>query len=195
MNSASTDMYIDCNICGQTDKRTNMKILNGKEVCSTCSSDIANELAKQHASLGITGVPLAFCCSLLGATLAAAVWSGIAISSGYEIGYVAVLVGFLAGQGAILPVAGSRGKTLQMIAVFSALVGLVLAKFIIFDYYVVEDFRASGETGVNYFSPGLIPVFIITVPKMLSPFDLLWLFLAFTTAWRIPAPVKVVQQD
>src|SRR5262245_8545103 len=71
--------------------------VNGQQVCAVCASQVEKELAASKGSA--FGFLPAAVGGLVGAVAGGLAWAAIAIMSGYEIGYVAVLVGWLAGHG------------------------------------------------------------------------------------------------
>lgn len=162
--------------------------LNGNPACDSCVAQVQAELAAEQE----TGArfPLALAGGAAGALVGAIIWAVIVVATNYEIGYVAVLVGFLAGRGVNLGAGKGRGQSLQIAAAGMAVFGLFIAKYFIFAHFVVSDPRGA-ELGLSYFSPGLVIVFLENIGSTLSPFDLLWIAFALMTAWRIPAPSKI----
>ena len=122
----------------------------------------------------------------LGAVIAGAVWAVIVVLTDYEIGYLAVGVGFLAGLGVKLGSGDAHGVRLQWVAVGCTLFGLLAAKYFIYAHFFTS---AAAEEGVSigYFNPVTLSAFPGMFFEMLSLFDLLWVFLAVSSAWRIPA--------
>ena len=174
-----------CSLCGiELEPGSNVTV-GGHASCATCLEQLQSELAESQAGAG--SVPLGLLGTLAGAGLGAAVWAGIAIATDYEIGYVAVLVGFLAGKGATLATGGAHGKPLQLVSAVGAVVGLLVAKYAIFAYafkeYVAEEF----DEVVGYLDPEILEAFFEALGEMTGLFDLLWIFLAVSTAWRAPA--------
>jgi hypothetical protein len=132
--------------------------------------------------------------AMLGAGAAAlvggALWALIVVGTGYVIGYMAWGVGLLAGFAVVYSAGGRRGVPLQVLAVGASLLGITLGKYLTFYYFLKQAIanRQGAEIAarIPIVSKGLILVFVDALPKMLSPFDLLWVVLAVLTAWRIP---------
>jgi len=132
--------------------------------------------------------------AVLGGGLAAAVggsiWALIVIATGYEIGIVAWGIGILAGLGVVLFSKGQRGLPLQLIAVFTGALGVVIGKYGTFFYFfrkaIEGKFGAEAASNVGFFSEKAVDSFSQNIASMLSPFDLLWVALAVMTAWKIP---------
>jgi hypothetical protein len=67
--------------------------------------------------------------ALAGALLGAAVWAGVSSATGFQIGYMAVLVGFLSGYG-MRTLGGGRDRADGFIAGAVALAGCVLGNLL-----------------------------------------------------------------
>lgn len=125
-----------------------------------------------------------------GAGLVAAVVGGVAWGlvvkwSGYEIGIVAWGIGFLAGAAVVTATRGGKGQVLQAVAVVSALVGILLGKYLGFAFAIQEQADEVGlELGL--FSAELRAFFREDLGSVFGLFDLLWIGLAVYTAWRAP---------
>lgn len=160
----------------------------GGSVCARCLEQRAAQTATAPR------FPLALLGGAVGALLGAGVWTAISVFTNFEVGYVAVLVGFLAGRGVKLgagsvagSVAGSAaGKGLQVAAAGFALFGLVAAKYFTFAHFFAQSLAEDGVQA-GPFHPEILAVFPHALPEMLSLFDLLWVALAMTTAWKGPA--------
>lgn len=68
--------------------------------------------------------------SVLGGAIGAAVWAAIAYFTGFEVGYVAVGVGFLAGLGMSAGAKDDTGTTSGILAAVIALVAIASGKYI-----------------------------------------------------------------
>jgi hypothetical protein len=127
---------------------------------------------------------------LLAAIIGGAVWGGIAIFTGYEVGYVALGVGFLCGLGVVLFTGGKKGMPLQMIAVVTSVLGIVIGKYMSFfdavKGVVAEERGAEAVATMSMFSMEMVQFFGENITAMASGFDALWIILAVYTAWSIP---------
>lgn len=174
-----------CALCGVSLAGAQAYAVNGHPSCASCAEQIHAELLDKQAGGG--AAPLGLVGALLGGALGALVWAGITLSTEYEIGYVAVLVGFLAGKGASLLTGGGHGRLLQVLAVIGAVGGLVGAKYAMFSYGFVEYVQAEyGET-LGWFDPEIVEAFPEALREMTNAFDILWIVFAVGAAWRVPA--------
>lgn len=154
---------------------------SGVAICDGCSGRQA-----AASGSGAPRLPLALAGGAVGALVGAGVWAAIAVFTNFEVGYVAVLVGYLAGLGVRLGAGGARGKALQVMAAGLALGGLVVAKYFTFAHFFAQMLAEEGIQA-GPFHPEILTVFPRALPEMLSPFDLLWVALAMATAWKAPA--------
>lgn len=131
--------------------------------------------------------------ALIGAAIAAVlggvVWGLIVLATDYEIGFMAIGIGLLAGL-SVNYLSGKRGPALQVVAVLAAVAGIVVGKYFTF-YSVFRDLVGlelgpDAAQGVSFFSPFLMGTFISSIPAIASPYDILWIILAVVAAWRLP---------
>lgn len=132
---------------------------------------------------------------LVGATLGGAIWAAVAYFTEYEIGYIAIAVGFLAGAFAVLFSGGRRGIPIQLVAVLTALLGIVAGKYAAF--YMIgiktineqagQDFTTEIFKLVPPFDPEIIRGIAEGIVQSLQPIDALFVILAAFAAIRIAA--------
>ena len=132
---------------------------------------------------------------ILGGSLAAvaggAAWAGIGIATDYELGILAWGIGLICGFGVIMFSQGKRGLPLQIVAVVTSVLGVVIGKYGYFYYYFREGLlsREDGAelvTQYSLFSVDTIQMFTENMSLVMSGYDLLWVGLAVYTAWGIP---------
>src|SRR5688572_20442239 len=174
-----------CDICSATIRQGEERFVNGRRVCAECAADPKNAAAAaalrppdahapedggaREVQAGVVGT--------LGALLGGAVWAVIVVLTDYEIGYLAVLVGFLAGLGVKFGAGGGHGIRLQWIAIAATIFGLIATKYFIFAHFFTS--AAVGEgVSLGYFSGVTLSAFPSMLGEMLSLFDALWVFLA-----------------
>ncbi len=127
---------------------------------------------------------------LIAAVIGGAIWGGIAIWTGYEIVYVAWGVGLFCGFGVVMMSKGQRGMSLQIVAVISGILGILIGKYMIVHNIVTtvvgEDQGAAAAEAISLFSMDMASFFVTNLGSVASGFDLLWIALAVFTAWSIP---------
>jgi hypothetical protein len=125
----------------------------------------------------------------LGAALVGgAAWGLIVKITGYEVGVIAWGIGFVAGTAVVFATRGAKGPELQAIAIASALVGILLGKYLSFAFDVQDQAEELGFT-IGLFSSEMFRIFRENLGDAFGLFDLLWVGLAVVTAWRVPQVV------
>jgi hypothetical protein len=128
---------------------------------------------------------------VLAAVIGGAVWAGIAIASEYELGILAWGIGLICGLGVIMFASGKKGMPLQIVAVVTSALGIVIGKYGTF-YYYFQDGLLQAENGAalaaeyGLLSLNMFLTFVANLPAMAGIYDLLWIGLAMYTAWGIP---------
>ncbi|MDQ3366138.1 MAG: hypothetical protein M3680_11995 [Myxococcota bacterium] len=181
-----------CSLCNARVPREHLRYVNAQPACRGCTHQLLAELAEQRPAA--KHYPLAFAGGLAGAIVGAAVWAGIAVVTDFEVGYVAILVGFLAGLGVRIAARTKRSLGMQLMASALAIVGLLVAKYMILAHVIVDLAKGEG-VAVSYFDPRIFDVFPMALKEMLSPFDALWLILAVGAAYRVPQPSQIDVQE
>lgn len=179
---------VPCELCSAKVSASETKLANGHRICAACARQLETELAQAAAPVEVFPRPVLL--GALGALSGAAVWTLVVVITDWEIGYLAVLVGFLAGYGVKYGAHGAHGRSLQKAAVACAFGGLVASKYLLFAHFFATAAKAEG-LALGFFSPQTIAAFPNALAHMLSPFDLLWLFIALSSAWRVPAAPRV----
>jgi hypothetical protein len=165
---------------------------NGKTLVEVVRQQLIGQAEKEQLSAGSVVVALlaAGIASIVGGLL----WGLFVKVTDHEIGYMATGIGLLSGF-AIVWFSDRRGTLLQIIAVFSALVGIGIGKYLSF-FAVLKDYLALeyGEVavqGLSALSPEAIQIFFSAIGELFSPYDILWVVLAIIAAWRIPRGVGI----
>lgn len=151
-----------------------------------------DDIMRQDVDSASLAIVPALIGGLLGALVGGGLWAVIAVITKYEIGWIAIGVGFLAGGGVVL-LGRQRGIPFQVIAVAMAVVGLGIGKYLIFFFLgrqeIIDQFgvEAWDAVGFTLTSPEIIQGFFETLGESLQAIDLLFLGLAILTAWGIPS--------
>jgi len=122
---------------------------------------------------------------LVAAIVGGIIWGLIVKISDYEVGFVAWGIGFIAGTAIVFATRGAKGPRLQVIAVVSALLGILLGKYLSYAFVVQEEAESFGAS-IGLVSGDMFRFFREDLDVVFSFFDLLWVGLAVFTAWRIP---------
>lgn len=178
----------NCKLCEAPICSNCRQRVNDKLVCKNCLRQVVEELKAENA--GAEKIPMAIFGGVAGSILGGVGWALISILTGFAIGYVAVGVGFLTGYGVFYASGKKKGRTLQIIAVASSLLGLVIGKYFIVAHAVRELIKKEDPNAElpSYVSGKIIGLFAEHFSSFFRPFDILWIVLAFLTAWRILKP-------
>ena len=136
---------------------------------------------------------------MLASIIAGIAWGALTVLTKREFGYAAIGVGWLSGFAVSKFTGNKKGRPLQVIAVASSLVGLLIGKYISFFYIfkdIVKDkYGEAVSSTMSIFSPVNIGIFF---EGLFSPqgfkdifFEILWIVLAFWAAWAATKPVKI----
>ena len=135
-----------------------------------------------------TGSPaLAIPAALVAAIAGGVAWALIVKWTGYEIGIAAWGIGFLTGTAVVFATRGGKGGVLQAIAIVSALLGILLGKYLGYAFDIQEQADEAG-IDIGLFSSEMRTFFREDVDQVFGLFDLLWAGFAVYTAWRVPQP-------
>jgi hypothetical protein len=142
-------------------------------------------LVSEERSAASLFVP-AILSGLAAAIVGGVVWGLIVKWTDYEIGFAAWGIGFLAGVAVLAATRGARGLPFQAIAIVSALVGILIGKYLSFVWVLQE--AAEGVVDISVFSSDTVDVFLEELDLVFDWIDLLWVGLAVFTAWRTLQP-------
>ena len=135
-------------------------------------------------------IPLTVLGGGLAALVGGSLWGLIVILTGHVIGYMALGIGLLSGYAVVLFARGKKGLPYQVIAVLSSVLGIAIGKYAIFFHFskkaVASRYGEAVAANLSLFSDKVLQIFFWNIGSMLSPYDILWVFLAVITAWRIP---------
>lgn len=122
--------------------------------------------------------------------ISGAAWGFIVIATGYVIGFMAWGIGALCGYAVVLLSQGKKGLPLQIIAVASSILGIVIGKYVTFYHFLKEAITkqhgAEVASNLSYLSGDVVQFFMERITVVLGGFDVLWVILAIVSAWSIP---------
>lgn len=154
-------------------------------LCGACRQKAEAALQGETENPNLMGAVLL---GLLGGLLAGVVWYLIVAITRYEIGYVALGVGYLIGWSVYFGSGKKRGFHLQMISV-----GITLATLMIAAYFTVLHFlreyllqeKVEGYQGQFFFISPLDPAYL---KSLVSPMGLLIWAIALYIAFSVSKP-------
>jgi len=125
---------------------------------------------------------------LLAATVGGFLWGLIVIVTDYEVGIAAWGIGFVAGWTVVRFAGGAKGAPIQVVAVVSSLLGIVLGKYISYAYFFKQAVSDRFDIDISYFDAEIFRAFRENLGDVFGGFDLVWAGLAVWTAWRLARP-------
>ena len=183
------DDTVHCGVCARAVPKQETSVINGNRItCASCTAAVQREVAASVPTG--RGIARAFGAGLVGALVGGAFWAAVTVVTNFQVGFIATLVGYLAGQGVKLAAGKQHGKVLQYMAVGLALVGMVAAKYMIFAYVAVKLTQEHGIE-ISYFDPRIASLFPGALDQLFDAFDLIFGFLAVLAAWRVTRPPVV----
>lgn len=132
---------------------------------------------------------------LVAGAVGAAVWFAIVVVTNFQIGLLAVIIGALVGTGVLIGSGRKRNMRLQLLSVALTLAAMAAAEYFIVRHfvveYLVEEGRASAADVPLFFPLELAWDFVLAAIED-DPLTLVFWGIAVWTAFRVPAPEKVV---
>lgn len=182
-----------------TEKSTIINHLVEKGASKATATHLVNSVHASAVKVAekekLTGkaILLALIGTVLASVVGGIIWGLITIVTNYEIGFVAVGVGFLAGFAVVKLSGGKKGVQLQVAAVAASLIGILIGKYIFFVHAVgqVLTEELGTQVALSYFSPTGMGLFLGNPGLTFGVFDLLWAVLAVGTAWSIPKGIGI----
>lgn len=129
-------------------------------------------------------VPRAIVAGVAAAVVAGIAWGLLTWKAEFETGFAAWGVGLLVGYAVLYGTGHRKGLPLQVVAVLSSVLGILLGKYLTL-YFVVRD---QQDSDVSVFDPGLLRFMRDNAELFFGLFDLLFIGLAVYSAWRLLEP-------
>jgi hypothetical protein len=120
---------------------------------------------------------------IVAAVLATALWYAVVVVSHYQLGIVAIVVGFLVGQAVVLGASNRGSIALVGISVVLTVLALVISEYLIIANFVGQEL---GETIEVIQPPGFVLEVVIESVKA-DPLTLAFWAIALFQAFTIPA--------
>lgn len=133
--------------------------------------------------LGLGGLPGGILTGALAGALATAVWYAVVVITGWQVGLVAIAVGWLIGQGVMI---GARGRVSMALVAASgllALLALAVSEYLILFHFITQ---LMGTEGASLIQPIDFMVTVVIESLMADPLTLLFWVIALFQAVAIP---------
>jgi len=184
--SSTSNKSKQCSSCGAP-------LSDGSVLCTVCGFDFRDgkklsterveESESRVRSAARTSASLArgALFSAIGAAIGAAVWVGVVVVTDYEIGWIAWGLGAAAGAGMAMGHEDDDGTMAGIIAAGISILGIVAAKFFIFEYLKSQ----LAEIGITLDDLGEVAAGVFTFTSLFGPIDALFILLAVGSAYKI----------
>jgi len=123
---------------------------------------------------------------LVAAILATAIWYAVVTISHYQLGIVAIVVGFLVGQGVVLGASRRGSPVLIAISVVLTAMALVASEYLIVVHFVNEELAAEGAF-VDVIQPASLMAEVVVESVKADLLTLAFWAIALFQAFTIPA--------
>jgi hypothetical protein len=120
----------------------------------------------------------------IGAVLATGLWYGVVAVTNWQVGIVAIAVGFVVGQGVLFGAAGRGSILLVPVSVAFTLLALVVSEYLIVYNFVVQEFGSAGM--IDIVQPPDFVIEIVMESVTADPLTLVFWAIAGYQAVMIP---------
>ena len=131
-------------------------------------------------------VPLALLLGLVAAVVGCVLWYAVVVITNYELGIVAIAIGWLVGSAVSIGAGRKRGLILQIMAVLITLVALLFSEYLIVRHFVVRNLAEEGYTGIPLIMEPAVMWELIVEGIKASPTSLLFWAIALWQAFVTP---------
>jgi hypothetical protein len=123
----------------------------------------------------------------LGAVVATVLWILVVVITEYQLGIVAIAVGFIVGWATLFGASRKRSVLLAILSAVFTLLAMALSEYFIVRHFAIQQLAAEGYTGdVALFLPLADIIDIITESLGENPTTLLFWAIALFEAFVIP---------
>ena len=127
---------------------------------------------------------------LCAAVVATFLWFLIVVLTEYQLGIIAIAIGWLVAQAVVYGAGRKRGPSLQYVSVVITVFAMMFSEYFIVRHFVTLELAAEGVTGIPLFLPMGLMSELITLSIKENPATLFFWGLAVFEAYRIPGRVK-----
>jgi len=146
-----------CANCGAAILEGQETVIRGKDkkaagvtICPNCAEQIESAFQAETEGPNLPGAVLL---GLGAAVISCLIWYGIVVVTNYQLGIIAVGVGWLVALAVIFGSGKKRGPKLQAISVVITLLAMVASEYLIVRHFLVEALSEEGYTGFKLLLP------------------------------------------
>ncbi|MCP4292919.1 MAG: hypothetical protein GY780_13925 [bacterium] len=173
-------------------------IPNGEEIrtenavfCPGCFHEIQkilhDSIGEQSQNINYLG---ALSGGIIGGLITALLWWGFVTLTHFQIGIVAIIIGWGTGKGVAVFSGNKRSLGLQLMSIGLTLISYGMATYWVSRTFVHHYFAENSMAGTLPLFP-TPALFMDVVGTGFQAFDLIFLGIALWQAWKITAPMKI----
>ncbi len=192
------DEVVTCAGCGKelkVEERHSFEGENGEDIyyCDECLAQINQAFEEETKNPNIL---FAMVASVVAGLVGGFAWYWITVLTNYQVGYLAIALGWLVGVATCFGAGHKKGKALQLISVAATLITLLLAEFMITLHYIGAEpnYNMSSTALLNHLLAqdySLVALFITIIKNSISPIGLVIWGVGLYTAYVMPKPRKL----
>jgi tetratricopeptide (TPR) repeat protein len=179
-----------CAACGTEIPAGQEVVVRGKDkkdppktICANCATALEKTFKAETENPNVLG---ALGLGFGAAIISALVWYLFVILTHYQLGFIAVGVGFLIGLAVILGSGGKRGIILQLISAAITLLTMGVSEYLIVRHFAVQALAEEGYTNIPLILPVELALSVIVEGIKSNPLTLLFWGIAVWEAFAIP---------
>lgn len=159
-------------------------------ICPTCASAvlIARAAKEETEDPNLVG---ALVLGVGAAALSALLWYVMVILTNYQLGIVAIAVGWVVAHGVIRGSGSKRGPCLQTLSVACTVMAMALSEYLIVHHFTAQALLRQGYPNLPLLLPPQTMAALVVEGLKVDPLTLLFWGIAFWEAFRLPAPRHV----
>jgi len=179
-----------CEQCGNSILEGSEFLLEGKKdeaakvLCQSCAHAAENAAEAETKDINVFGAVIF---GFVAAVVSAIIWYAIVAITNYEVGIVAIAVGWLVAQAVILGAGRKRGPIVQIISVIAILFAMGLGEYLIIRHFI----NKSAVGNLPLFLPIKLVVKILFEVIKEDPLILIFWIIALIEGLVIPARRKL----
>jgi len=192
MSDATSPGTATCARCDTTLTEGDRVVAGDRAFCRSCYDTLSHEVRQAVARMSEDiNYPMAALGAVLGGAGGALAWWGFTVVTEISFGLVAVVIGFLAGHGAVRFAGGKRGTGLQAIAVTVGALSFLVAAYLVNMTFINQTLQQRGEGWRIPFPPHSVEMFSRVLAVNFGMMKLVFLAIVVYEAWVIPRPPKL----
>ena len=152
-------------------------------LCASCASTVEQALEAETKN---PNLPTAILLGLVAAVAGGLIWYAIVALTNYQLGIIAVGIGYLVGLAVMFGAGRKRGPALQAIAVVITLIAMVVGEYFVVRHAVEEARATEGLTSLPLFLPVKAMFEFVYIGVKTDLLTLLFWAIALWAAFSVP---------